>query len=512
MTLTPDFVAARAGSLPADVTSFVGRRQERGDVRSALAQGRLLTVTGFGGIGKSRLATNVASGLGRAFTDGVVYVELGSITDPDWVAEHVALAAGLQGRAPRAAVTSLVEYLGGRHLLLVLDSSEHVVDRVALVVDVILRTCPKVKVLATSREPLRVDGEAVYAVAPLGTPSDSDEDAAESLVLFADRARAVASAFEVDDGNREHVRAICRKLEGIPLAIELAASRLGAMTPAELDRQITDRWELLTRGSRVAPRRHQTIQACIEWSFDLCSEAERDVWARASVFADGFEVDALDFLCDDRHSTFEVLDALHLLVEKSIVTAESIGETTRFRMLPPIRCRGLRRLDENDELTGVRRLHRDWCVEIARRANAEWVGPRQLYWLGRVRREAGNLRMALEFCASQPEEAERGMEIVGSLAEFAICEGLFRQGRHWADELLALSPQPSASRAMAVRAACWLGAFQGDLPRARALLTEDAELAGALGGRWQVLHRQTAGLVAMLSATSRQPRRSTARR
>lgn len=486
-----------AEGLPAEVTSFIGRRAELRQMREALSTSRLVTVTGFGGVGKTRAAVRLASELHRAFPNGVKFVELDAVNDPDWVAEYVVEALGLQGRSTSPALVSVVEYFADRHALLVMDNCEHVIDSAAILVDTLLRTCPKVRVLATSREPLRVEGETVLPLAPLDIQTHKD-DWSESMILFLDRARAQVPDFEVRDDSREVLSSICRKLEGIPLAIELAAGRIRAMSPREIDGNLTDRWTLLTRGSRTASRRQQTMAACIEWSFALCDELERDLWAEISVFADGFESDAVEAVCSvGAHGTR--MEILASLVDKSIVIADSAGEITRFRLLPPIRARGIVHLREAGQIRRVRRSHRDWCADLTRRANEEWISSRQLTWMNRLRRESSNIRAALEFCATEPGEAEAGLVIGASLVEFAISEGLYRQGRYWSDVLLELAPDPTVARAMALRASCWWAAFQGDLEHAARLAEQEGQLAAKLGGSLPSLHQQTKGLLALLS-------------
>jgi non-specific serine/threonine protein kinase len=488
--------------LPAAVTSFIGRRSERTQLRTLLAESRLVTLTGFGGVGKTRLALQMATEVRRAFTDGVCFVPLGTVSDPDWLPDSVAAALGLQARSIRAAPTSLVEFLRTRNMLLVLDNCEHLIDAAAVLTDLLLRTCPDVRVLATSREPLRIQGESVHPVPPLSVPTPEASVAAplqesEGVALFVDRARAIVPGFGLTQDNRQAVAAICRKLEGIPLAIELAVGRLRAMSPTELDQNLTDRWELLSRGSRTAPHRQRTMAACIEWSFDLCSEAERDVWARASVFAEGFELDAAVGVCAVPDDVELLPDVLASLVDKSILIATTRGDRTHFRMLPPIRKSGISRLREKGQLVEYRRRHRDWYVDLAVRANQDWAGPRQIEWIERLRHEGANMRVALEFCFMEPDEAEPGLLMGANLLEFGLAEGLFRPGRVWFDRLLSQPPKSMETRALALRTACWWAAMQGDLEHAAPLLAEGRALAAQVGGHPQTLLTQAAAFVAM---------------
>jgi predicted ATPase/DNA-binding CsgD family transcriptional regulator len=490
-----------ANPLPLEVTSFVGRRAERQQIRSLLADARLVTLTGFGGVGKSRLAVRVAADLRRAFPEGVTFVPLAPQADPDLVPQSIVAALGIQGRSTKAVTASLVEYLTGRSMLVVLDNCEHLVDAAAVLCDTLLRTCPDLRIIATSREPLRIHGEAVHPVAPLSVPGPDESSTPlqqfESVNLFVDRARAVVADFSLDEDNREAVAAIVRDLEGIPLAIELAAGRLRAMSATELHQNLTERWDLLSRGSRTAPTRQQTMRACIEWSFDLCTTEEQAHWAALSVFADGFELDAARVVC--RPLGGDVDDLVQSLVEKSIIIAEPNARRTRFRMLPPIRHRGVVQLTETGELDDARRRHRDWLVEYSRAAKREWMGPRQVDFIHRLRQEMGNYQAGLEYCLDQPGELEPGLEMGANLLEFGLADGLFREGRLWFNRLLERHHESNEVRALGLRTACWWAAMQGDLEDAARLLEEGRLIATRLGGHLEALFLQTAAYLAMFT-------------
>jgi non-specific serine/threonine protein kinase len=495
-------VSEVAGRVPVEVTSFVGRRFERRTIRDLLSEFRLVTLTGFGGVGKTRLAMRLATEVRRAFPDGVCFVPLSALEEADELPDQVADALGLSGRSVQSATDAIVEYLRGRTLLLVLDNCEHVVGAAATLADVLLRNCPTVRILATSREPLRVDGEATHAVAPLSCPvpggsMDERLHRSEAVQLFVDRARASVPGFAVGEGNREAVEAICRKLEGIPLAIELAAARLTTLSVAELEQGLTDQWELLSRGRRTAPHRQSTMAACIEWSYELCTPAERALWARCSVFVDGFEYDAALVVCAGSDDREPIRETLASLVDKSVLATARGDSTTRFRMLPPIRQRGLAELRRGDEADLQRSRHRDFYVDLVAQAHKAWLSSEQLYWMDRVRRELGNIAEALEYCASDPAAVDRGMRACADLLEFIHVHGLFRQARRWCERLLAASSPDPRSRALALRAAAWWAAVQGDTDAARRLLDEGRALAAAVGGETEVLLTQTAGLVAM---------------
>jgi serine/threonine-protein kinase PknK len=489
-------------SLPVELTSFVGRRAERSQIRAHLSESRLVTITGFGGIGKTRLALRVATDLRRAFPDGAFFVSLGGKDDPEWLPHDISTQLGLQGRSTRGATAALIDYLAPRNMLVVLDNAEHIIDAVATLTDNLLRSCPQLRVIVTSREPLRIQGECVHQLVPLTTPPRDLSSAEplqgfESVALLVDRARMVQADFQIDSGNREAVAELSRALEGIPLAIELAVGRLRAQSPAEILRGLEGQWESLNRGSRTAPDRQRTMTGCIEWSFDLCTEEERAFWARAAVFTEGFELDAACRVLETPEQ--DCLGVLLSLVDKSIVTTSETHGRTRYRMLPPIRQRGLARLEELGELTAMRGRHLDWAVDLVQQAAEEWVSPKQLEWLHRMRAERPNLESALEFCISQPGQAAKGLLMGASVLEFGLADGVFRPGRVWFDQLLPLAPEPDATRALALRTACWWATMQGDLQRARPLMEEGLRIARAAGGDILPFLTQAEAFVAMFS-------------
>ena len=370
------------GNLPAELTSFVGRRGELAEVRRLLAGSRLVTLTGVGGVGKTRLALRAAAGLRRAFRDGVWLVQLDQLRDEALVAQAVAGALGLQDRAGYAPAAALADYLAGRQLLLVLDNCEHLVDAAAKLADLLLRAAAGLRVLATSRESLNITGEMVLAVPPLAAPEAGRRLTVAELArfpaagLFAERAAQVVPGFAVTEANMAAVAGICRRLEGLPLAIELAAARLPVLSPEQIDARLGDRLGLLTRGSRTRPARQQTLRASIEWSYELCSQAERLLWARLSVFAGGFELDAAEGICaDHRLAADQVLDLLAALAGKSILTAAHGKGVARYRLPETLREYGQERLHESGEYTALRRRHRDWHEQLARRADTGWLSP-----------------------------------------------------------------------------------------------------------------------------------------
>jgi non-specific serine/threonine protein kinase len=482
--------------LPIEVTSFVGRRSERAQVRSQLSRAHLVTLTGVGGIGKTRLALKVASDLRRAFKDGLAFVPLAPHSEPQIVPHAVASALGLEPHSTKASTASLVEHLSHKAMLLVLDNCEHLIDEVAVLTDTLLRTCPNLRVLATSREPLRIQGESVHRVQPLSRPTGEALLESEAVQLLLDRARTVLGSFELADDNRDAIARIATKLEGIPLALELAASRLRAISPVELDADLTDSWATLTQGDRTAPDRQRTMAHCIEWSFRLCTPVEQALWARLAVFNDGFDLEAAREVCADVPA---VADELLSLVTKSIVLSTTHGPRSRFRMLPPIRERGLKELRRLGLWGEIRLRHRDWCARMTERMSEQWLSDQQSTVLARMRDELPNIQTALETCLLMPGQAESGLRMGANLLEFGISAGFFRRGRYYLDRLLDMTPEPTEARALALRAVCWWATMQGDLSTAAELLEEGREIANGLAGRTQTLLAQAAAFVAMFS-------------
>jgi predicted ATPase/DNA-binding CsgD family transcriptional regulator len=478
------------GNLPAELTSFVGRRSELAEVKRLLAGSRLVTLTGIGGVGKTRLALRAAAELRRAFRDGVWLVQLDQIRDQELVAQAVAAALGLQDRAGYAPATALAEYLAGRQLLLVLDSCEHLMDATAKLADQLLRAAGGPKVLATSRESLNMTGETVLAVPPLRAPEAGRLLTVAELArfpavgLFAERAAQVVPGFAVTEANMAAVAGICRRLEGLPLAIELAAAWLPVLSVGEIDIRLGDRLGLLTRGSRNQPARQQTLRASIEWSYELCGQAERLLWARLSVFADGFELDAAEGICaDQRLAADEVLELLAALVSKSILIAAHGEDVVRYRLPETLREYGQDRLEESGEYTALRRRHRDWHEELARRVDIDWLSPRIADLTARLFREHANVQAAQDFCQTEPGEAEAGLRIaIHVWFFFCWISGYVSEGQYRLGQILAQAQarEPTVWRAQGLLLASFLAAVSGDRDAVQPLLAEGTNLAGQL--------------------------------
>lgn len=458
-------VRGSRGNLPVELTSFIGRRTELGDAKKLLAASHLLTLTGFGGVGKTRLALRVADSLKRAFAGGVWLVELGEISDGSLVANVVAATLGLQEQSARPLSDVLLDYLADRQILLVLDNCEQLVGVVAQLAESLLQACPRLRVLATSREPLGVRGEVVLRVPPLTAPDPDMEPPIQAMprydavTLFVDRAASAVPTFALTDHNKSAVTAICHRLDGLPLPIELAAARLPALSPEQILQRLTDRYTLLTRGTRSAPSRQQTLRMCIDWSHELCTAQEQSVWSGLSVFAGSFDLAAAENVCSATLSPAELLDVISSLVDKSILSREESGPEVRFRLLDTLREYGRERLRQSDEDLLVRRKHRDWYRQLVLAAEAEWISSHQLDWLSRIEREQPNLRETLEFCAS--DRPATGLEIAAALYPYWSARGFFSEGRYWLDRLLACQTgPPTVTRFKALYAASALAEIQ----------------------------------------------------
>ena len=460
------------GNLPVELTSFVGRRRELAEVKRLLADARLVTLTGIGGTGKTRLALRAATQVRRAVPDGVWFVDLTKlrdpallthdVEDPEVLAYLVAATLEIQDRGGVLPASRLTDHFAGRQALLVLDNCEHLLPCCAVLVDGLLRACPELRIIATSREPLAVFGEVLLPVPPLPVPgpgarrSLTELGRYEAVTLFAARAQAVEPGFELTVDNRDAVADICHRLDGLPLAIELAAARIRVLSPAQILDRLTDRFALLSRGSRGGPARQQTLRACMDWSFDLCSKPERTLWARLSVFVGGFELDAVEGICTDEVVPAEdLLNVVAGLVDKSIVARDDSrhgeNEVARFVMLDTVRDFGHDKLVEAGERDVLGRRHSAWFQQLVTRASRDWISERQAYWMGRLSRAHSNLRAVIGFCLAESGQAETALHIAVTLPGlYWWTTGLFREGRRWLDLALAQTTAPTALRARAL--------------------------------------------------------------
>jgi predicted ATPase/DNA-binding CsgD family transcriptional regulator len=481
------------GDLPVEATSFVDRRREISEAKQVLSTARLLTLTGTGGVGKTRLALRVAAAMRRAFADGVWLVELAQIRDRTLVAHTVTQALQIHDDTGREPLGLLVDFLRERHVLLVLDNCEHLVHECAGLADAVLREAAGLRILATSREALRVAGEQVLPVGPLPIPEHNRSRSARTgsrdaaMALFAERATAVLPAFAVTRENREQVAGICRRLDGLPLAIELAAARLRVLSTHEILARLDDRFRLLTTGPRTVPARHRTLQAAIDWSFRLCSAAEQALWARASVFAGSFGLPAAEQICTEEIRTDQdlpadsIVEVLAGLVDKSILLRDDHSTGARYRFLETLQQYGQNTLRESGQQAWLRRRHADWYLHLAEQGEREWFGPDQAAWLRRLRLEHANLRLALEFYLSTPGQTQTGLRLAAALWFYWGHSAALTEGRHWLERALRLDTRPSRHRAKALCAIGFIASHQGDLQAAVRWSGEARELARQLG-------------------------------
>jgi predicted ATPase/DNA-binding CsgD family transcriptional regulator len=468
---------ATGSRLPAERSSFVGRRAELARLRGLLAQSRLVTLIGPGGVGKTRLALRAADELRRSFPDGVVLADLTAVAAPALVAGQVAAAFDVRDSTGRWLPASLADVLGDRRVLLVLDNCEHLRDACAVLLDALVPACPGLSVLATSRTPLDLPGEALCAVPPLPVGAGS-----EAVVLLGDRARAAAPGLALTPADDGILAELCRRLDGIPLAIELAAVRLRTLTPAELLDRLDDRFGLLRRPGPAGPDRHRTLRATMAWSADLLGERERLLWARAAVFAGGFDLAAAAAVCtDDGLPEEDLLDAVGALVDASLLTVVRGGTGSRFGMLETVRAFGRELLAASGQAAAVRGRHRDWCARLVADAAADFLGPGQVAAFDRVAAVHAELAGALEHCLCTPGEEAAGLAVVADAWLYWAARGHLGEGRRWLDLLLRAVPAPGPERARGLAVAGFLALVATDPETAVPLLEEASRDAEALG-------------------------------
>ncbi|WP_432093317.1 ATP-binding protein [Streptomyces sp. bgisy100] len=472
-----------AGTLPAEMTRFIGRRHELSQARALLSRGRLVTLTGPGGIGKTRLALRVAAEAQRSFPGGVWLVELAALDDGSRLAQTVASHLRLGNEAIGDPLTRLVEHVAGERMLLVLDNCEHVLDAGAALTATLLKAAPELQVLATSRQMLGVSGEHVFPVPSMVLSEDAlSPELCDAVALFADRAAAMRPDFLLTAENAAVIHEICHRLDGVPLAIELAAARLRALSVSDILLRLDDRFTLLTTGSRAALPRQRTLRAAIDWSHDLCTDEERLMWARLSVFPDGFDLRAAEQVCaGDGIAPDTVLDLVVGLVDKSVLAHEERGARMRYWLPDTLRRYGRERLAASGEEHMLRERHRDHYRTIAEEAEATWFGPGQLAWFTRLRAEHPNFRAALEFSLGEPGGAPAALGLAASLWIHRLGFGSFHEGRQWLDRALAAGPEPGPERAKALFVDGLLAVLQGDIDAADARVAECRSLGAPLG-------------------------------
>ena len=493
----PPAVAEPRHNLVGALTSFVGREREVADVAERLSSTRLLTLTGPGGIGKTRLALQVGAEVVPRYRDGVWLVELAPLADAALIPRAITSALGTYEDPSRPILATVADALRPRRsLLLILDNCEHLVDAVAAIVDQLLRDCSDLTILATSREALGVVGEVVRQVPPLSVPDDTafapsagDVVAGlgehEATRLFVERAGAVSDRLAVTEQHAPAIAQICRRLDGIPLAIELAAARSRVLTPQQIAARLDDRFRLLTDGSRTALPRQRTLRAAIDWSYDLLAESERLMLQRLAIFAGGWTLEAAEAVTSAGHDT---LDLLSRLVDKSLVTVDLTGDEARHGLLETVRQYALERSEEGGEAPAARRRHAAYFLALAERAEPELHGPDQANWLDRLAAEHDNFRAAFGWTLGDGNAPVVALRLAGALRWFWFVRSLLGETR-WLEAALAATDGPTAdvgtirARAKALRHLGWIARFWNDPPRAVALGEQSLALSRAIGDR-----------------------------
>src|SRR5215475_7336264 len=485
-------VAEIRSDLPQEPNSFVGRERELDELRKLVSATRMLTLTGPGGIGKTRLALRTLATVADEFSDGVCYADLADLTNPDLVVARVAAAVGVAEEQGRPLTETLAAALRPRHLLLSLDNCEHLLEECARICQLLLASSPELRLLATSREPLRIAGETVWPVPPLPV-ARSDLSPGEAVQLFSDRAMAALPGFAVTPSNVDAVTELCRSLDGIPLAIELAAARVRALSVEQIRMRVADRFGLLVMGNRTAPARQRTLRAAIDWSYDLLTEREQVLLRRLSVFA-GWSLDMAEQLCcGDDLPAADVLGLLASLADKSLVVADTQAHPqTRYRMLDTIRDYAASRLAEAGETALMRQRLRDYSLREVEHMHRVGMALIPAPWSATVetfRRfdvESGNLRQVLSRCLAEPD-AETGLRICAAARPVWIVRGSFAEGIEWLDAFLGLDAPgvPAAVRGRALVGRAQL-ALASDPATAEARAAEGLELCRAVGEEFWV--------------------------
>jgi len=479
-------------NLPRQLTSFVGREREMREAKELISSAVLLTLTGSGGSGKTRLALQVGADLVERFKDGVWLVELDVLSDESMVPRAIASAVGVHEELSfmaRPLSDILVDSLREKSLLLILDNCEHLLSASAETATLLLRSCPDVRILATSQERLGVAGERVYQVVALSIPGPQQPPTPERLAqyeavrLFTERAVLSQPRFTLTEANAPAVAQVVQQLEGIPLAIELAAARVKVMSVDQIAARLNERFRLLTAGPRTDAPRHQTLRAALDWSYDLLSEPEQALLRRLSVFAGSYDLEAVEAICGDQDGA-DVLDLLSRLVEKSLVIFDEQDGSGRYRLLETVRLYGQEMLTAAGDESAVRARHRDWYLIMAERAEPALAGPEQKDWLDRLELEHDNFRVALRWSVTGEDETEPLLRLVGALWRFWEIRGHWSEGRKWLETtLVKTAGVEGPSRIKVLSGAANLAFDQGDFPRAHALGEETLALSQKLGDK-----------------------------
>lgn len=482
---------ATPNNLPQQTTSFIGREQALAELQRLLAKTRILTLTGSGGCGKTRLGLQVAADSLERFPDGVWLAELAPLSDPERMPQAVATVLGLKEESGKTISQTLSEHLKDKRVLLILDNCEHLLESSARLADMLVRQCPHLTVLASSREALAIQGEQAYRVPSLSLPdpkqvhTSASLSSSEAMQLFADRAVLASSDFQVTDRNASALAAICHRLDGIPLAIELAAARVRVLSVEEITSKLDQRFRLLTGGSRTALPRQQTLRSLIDWSYDLLSATEQALLRRLSVFAGGWTLAATEQVCSGNGvAEEEVLDLLTALAEKSLVLVEERDGTTRYRLLETVRQYARDRLLESSEGESWRDRHLAFFLSVAEEAQPLLRGAEQKAWLDRLEADNDNLRAALAWSSATGANAPLGLRLADALFQFWYVRGYFGEAYSWISGLLAVAQDvPAALHAEALAGAGVMAWQQGDYATARRLHEECLAIQRSAGDR-----------------------------
>lgn len=472
---------ARITNLPIPLTSFIGRKRELNKIKEKLTFARLLTLTGPGGSGKTRLAIQLGTDLIDTFKDGVWWVDLTTLTDKDLMPYSIAKSLGIREVANQSIIETLADYLHLKHLLLILDNCEHLIEPCAQIAHSLSERCGQLKILATSREMLNVAGEQTWLVPSLSLPASQKNPFTDLLLeyegirLFVERAQMVNSGFALTEQNAFFVTQICTRLDGIPLAIELAAARTKLLAPEQIADRLNDRFQLLTNGSRTAPARHQTLQAVIDWSYDLLNEKEQKLFRSLAVFSGSWDVETAEMICSAKGylRRREILNLLANLVDKSLVISEGVQNgKPRYRMLETIRLYALEELVNSGESYAMQAHHLDYYLTLVEAAKAHlgFFLPDQemLKWLGVLIPEHDNLRAAIHFCEANPAHAGAGLKMAGNLHWYFLAHNCLAEGRDWISKLQAnKTAAPPDIQAQAYLTSGFLACWQGDFASAR---------------------------------------------
>ncbi len=474
-------------NLPVQLTSFIGREREVAEVKRLQLTTRLLTLTGAGGAGKTRLALQVAAEVLEDFKDGVWLVSLAALADPALVPQAVASALGVPEQPVHPLSETLAGYLRSKSLLLLLDNCEHLLSTCAHLAEALLTGCPNLRILATSREVLGIPGELNLRVPSLSLPDPKRLPSFETLTqyeavrLFVDRATFVLPGFSVTASNAAAVAQVCARLDGIPLAIELAAARVKVLTVDQIAARMDDRFRFLTRGARTARGRHQTLRATIDWSYDLLSDEERVLLRRLSVFAGGWTLEAAEAICSgDDLEVSEILDLQTQLVDKSLIVVDTQGNQARYRVLETIRQYAGERLLESKDQSDIARRHGDWYMTLAEQADLQLRGSRQGVWLARLEGEHDNLRAALEWSKVEAD-GQAQLRLAGALHWFWFMHGHWSEGREALDGALARSNTPLSLLPKVFEGAAHFAWRQRDYQQARSLCEKGLAVCRELG-------------------------------